>query len=103
MGAGHRVTTRLSAGIKGDRAMNVMVKWCFSGAGRLAVVIVIAGFALGYTAARADTILWAIDANANGTPTAPVIEKRDLNEPAGTGTLIDSFLAPNATLPIRTS
>jgi hypothetical protein len=56
---------------------------------------VIAGCALEYTGARADTILWAIDANANGTPTAPVIEKWDLNEPAGTGTLINSFLAPN--------
>src|SRR4051812_166339 len=95
MRCGHRATTRLSAGIEGDRAMNVTVKRCFSGAGRLAAIVVIAGFPLGYTGARADTILWAIDANANGTPTAPVIEKWDINEPAGTGTLINSFLAPN--------
>lgn len=42
--------------------------------------------------ARADTILWASD--GRGSP-GPTLDEWDINEAAGTGTLINSFAAPN--------
>ena len=42
--------------------------------------------------ARADTILWASD--GRGSP-GPTLDEWDINEAAGTGTLINSFAVPN--------
>jgi hypothetical protein len=54
----------------------------------------LAGVALlaGSPAPRADTILWAND--GRGSP-GPTLDEWNINEAAGTGTLINSFAAPN--------
>ncbi|HEY1259182.1 MAG TPA: hypothetical protein VGF34_08020 [Stellaceae bacterium] len=54
----------------------------------LAVVALLAGS----PAPRADTILWAND--GRGSP-GPTLDEWNINEAAGTGTLINSFAAPN--------
>lgn len=59
---------------------------------RVMAGLAIAGLLAVAAPARADTILWAND--GRGSP-APTLDEWDINEAAGTGTLLNSFSVPN--------
>src|SRR5438128_4725837 len=58
----------------------------------VAAALGIAGFLIASAPAHANTIIWAND--ARGSP-GPLIDEWDLDQAAGTGALVKSFLAPD--------
>jgi PEP-CTERM motif len=77
--------------------MKIAVRVRAARAVRLAITMTGLGIAcllIGSASARADTILWANDARG---PTGPLIDEWDVDEAAGTGTLVQSFTVPDPT------